>query len=169
MADYKYVTYETLDDGSGVWQYAPGKDKAAWDIAAHRAPDAAEVKADGSYEALSVSWFTTAGHLDGGRSLYLPTGCTSVTQCPTQPPEDGARAWIGGTDVDARAGEIGVDRQRYLGFLARAQKHLAGARIVRIALGSATDNYRFSITAGEGLQPDRDRIRKHRRGREHEL
>jgi hypothetical protein len=94
LADFYATTpsgfAETLDDGNGVWQFAPSEDKAQWDIAAHRAPDAAERKADGTYEALSVSWFTTAGHLDGGRSLYLPPDCNSATECPDQLPEDGA-------------------------------------------------------------------------------
>ena len=81
---------EPLDDDHGIWLAAPGPDQAAWEVAAHRSDDAAEKKPDGSYEALTVSWFTTAGHLDGGRSLYLPPGCTSPLACADQLPETGA-------------------------------------------------------------------------------
>jgi hypothetical protein len=80
---------EPLDDGNGIWLAAHGADQAEWDIAAHRSDDAAEKKADGTYEALSVSWFTTAGHLDGGRSLYLPPGCNTPSACADQLPETG--------------------------------------------------------------------------------
>ncbi len=94
LADFYATTpsgyAQTLDDGNGVWQYAPGPDKAQWDIAAHRSDDAAEKKPDGTYEALTVSWFTTAGHLDGGRSLYLPPGCYQPSDCADQLPETGA-------------------------------------------------------------------------------
>ncbi len=106
LADFYATTpsgyAETLDDGNGVWQYAPGADKAAWDIAAHRSDDAAEKKSDGSYEALSVSWFTTAGHLDGGRSSYLPPGCTTPSACANQLPETGAdTTWYAPTAAQA--------------------------------------------------------------------
>lgn len=108
LADFYATTpsgfAETIDSNGAVWQYAPGQDLASWDVAAHRAPDAAEKKADGSYEQLSVSWFTTAGHLDGGRSLYLPPDCTSATQCPTELPEDGAdTTWFAPTRAQAAA------------------------------------------------------------------
>lgn len=93
---------ETLDDNQGIWQYAPGEDKAEWDVAAIRANDAAEPKADGTYESLSVSWFTTAGHLDGGRSIYLPPGCNDPATCADQLPEDGAdTTWLAPTEAQA--------------------------------------------------------------------
>ena len=92
----------TLDDGAGGWQYAPGEDLASWDVAAIRAPDASEVKPDGTYEALTVSWFTTAGHIDGGRSLYLPPGCDDPSACADQRPEDGAdTVWFAPTATQA--------------------------------------------------------------------
>lgn len=105
LADFVTTTpsgfAETLD-GGGVWQYAPGPDKAAWDLIAHRAPDAAELKPDGTYEALSVSWFTTAGHLDASRSLYLPPGCATRAPCAGDPPEDGAdTTWFAPTQSEA--------------------------------------------------------------------
>jgi len=88
--------------GGGPWQYAPGEDLASWDIAAIRDDAAAERKPDGTYEALTVSWFTTAGHLDGGRSLYLPPGCNQPSQCETQVPEDGADTlWFAPTQSQA--------------------------------------------------------------------
>ena len=81
---------EPVDDDQGVWTAAAGPDQAAWTIAAHRSDDAAEKKSDGTYEALTVSWFTTAGHLDGGRSLYLPEGCSTPSSCADRVPETGA-------------------------------------------------------------------------------
>jgi hypothetical protein len=106
LADFYATTpsgyAETLDDGNGVWQYAPGSDLASWDIAAHRSDAAAELKADGTYEALTVSWFTTAGHLDGGRSLYLPPGCNQPSECATQLPETGEdTTWFAPTAAEA--------------------------------------------------------------------
>jgi len=106
LADFYATTpsgfAQTIDDNLGVWQYAPGEDKASWDVAATRAPDAAEKKADGTYEALTVSWFTTAGHLDGGRSLYLPPGCDTPSACADQLPEDGAdTTWFAPTQMQA--------------------------------------------------------------------
>jgi hypothetical protein len=93
---------ETLDTNDGTWQYAPGDDLAAWDVAGIRAPDAAELKPDGTYEAVTVSWFTTAGHLDGGRSIYLPPGCDQPSACATERPEDGAdTTWFAPTSAQA--------------------------------------------------------------------
>jgi hypothetical protein len=93
---------QTLDDDAGVWQYAPGQDLAEWDVAATRDATAAELKPDGNYEALTVSWFTTAGHLDGGRSLYLPPGCDTPSACANQLPEDGAdTTWFAPTQTQA--------------------------------------------------------------------
>lgn len=55
-------------------------------LAASRADDAAEIKPDGTYEQLSVSWFATAGKLDGGRSTFDPSGCDSQLQCARRQP-----------------------------------------------------------------------------------
>jgi hypothetical protein len=110
LADFYATTpsgyAEPLDDGNGVWQYAPGEDKAEWNIAAHRDDAAAEKKPDGTYEALTVSWFTTAGHLDGGRSLYLPEGCNTPSACADQLPETGAdTTWFAPT-ADQASGKV---------------------------------------------------------------
>lgn len=49
-----------------------------------------------------MSWFTTAGHLDGGRSLYLPPGCNQPSDCTMQVPEDGADTlWFAPTAAQA--------------------------------------------------------------------
>ncbi|MDB4968659.1 MAG: putative lipoprotein [Myxococcales bacterium] len=91
-----------LLDGNGVFTLAAGKDLASWEIAANRAADAAERKADGTYEALTVSWFTSAGHLDGGRSLYLPPGCNDPAACAAELPEEGASTtWFAPTPAEA--------------------------------------------------------------------
>jgi hypothetical protein len=95
---------EALDDGNGAWLYAPAANKAEWTIIADRSDDAAEKKPDGTYEALTVSWFTTAGHLDGGRSLYLPPGCTDPSKCADRLPESGAStSWFAPTAAQAAA------------------------------------------------------------------
>jgi hypothetical protein len=94
---------QTLDkDHTGIWVPAPGEDKAEWKLAANRSADAAQKKPDGTYEALTVSWFTTAGHLDGGRSLYLPDGCNEPSSCADKLPELGAdTSWFAPTDAEA--------------------------------------------------------------------
>ena len=92
----------TLDAPGGTWQYAPGNDLAQWDVAAHRSDDAAEPKSDGTYEELTVSWFTTAGEIDGDRSLYLPPGCNDPASCASQLPETGADTlWYAPTAAQA--------------------------------------------------------------------
>lgn len=106
LADFYAVSpggaMEPLDGGDNGWLPAAGPDLAAWDIIAHRADDAAELKPDGTYEALTVSWFTTAGHLDGGRSLYLPPGCSEPSACATELPETGAdTTWYAPTSDEA--------------------------------------------------------------------
>ncbi|HEY2748718.1 MAG TPA: hypothetical protein VGL86_29060 [Polyangia bacterium] len=92
----------TLDAPGGTWQYAPGDELAWWDIAAIRSDDASERKSDGTYEALTVSWFATAGSIDGDRSLYLPPGCNDPEKCADQVPEDGAdTTWFSPTQSEA--------------------------------------------------------------------
>jgi hypothetical protein len=107
---------EAVDDGIGVWTAAAGPDLSAWTVAAHRSDDAAEKKSDGTYEALTVSWFTTSGHLDGGRSLYLPPNCTTPSACADQLPETGAdTTWYAPT-LDQAA--LNVDVAGHVGFWA---------------------------------------------------
>ena len=48
--------------------------------------DSAEQLADGTYEALSLSWFVDAGKLDGARSSFDPPNCTSQADCAAHPP-----------------------------------------------------------------------------------
>lgn len=100
---------ETFADDGGVWVPAPGKDEAAWDLIALRSGDAAERKPDGTYEALTVSWFTTAGRIDGGRSIFLPDGCDSPSACAARMPELGAdTTWYAPTAAEA-ARTVGPD------------------------------------------------------------
>ena len=54
-------------------------------LRAMRSDDASEL-VDGSYEALSLSWFTDGGALDGGRSTFDPAGCRSQSACAMQVP-----------------------------------------------------------------------------------
>ena len=119
---------EPLDSGQPVWVPAPGKDKAEWDVIAHRSDDAAERKADGTYEALTVSWFTTAGHLDGGRSLYLPDGCNTPSACADQVPELGAdTTWYAPT-ADEAAPYVAADGRVQLWAVIRDDRGGVGWR-----------------------------------------
>ncbi len=56
-----------------------------------RAEHAAEQKADGSYEALALSWFTNGGRIDGGRSDFDPPGCDSQAACASVAPVTGVK------------------------------------------------------------------------------
>jgi hypothetical protein len=55
-------------------------------LTVRRDAGAAELKADGTYESLSVAWFTTGGKIDGGRSSFTPAGCASQADCTTTAP-----------------------------------------------------------------------------------
>jgi hypothetical protein len=100
---------QPLDGDGAAWVYAPGRDKAAWDLVANRASDAAQQKSDGTFEQLTVSWYTTAGAIDGDLSYYLPSSCSAPGQCPTLAPELGAdTTWFAPTAGEA-AGVVGAD------------------------------------------------------------
>jgi hypothetical protein len=62
----------------------------AMTLATTRADGAAEIKPDGTYEALSISWFSDGGKIDGGRSALDPPGCSSQADCAKKPPVSGA-------------------------------------------------------------------------------
>jgi hypothetical protein len=60
-----------------------------------RGADAAEQDDKGNYEALSVSWFTTAGKIDGARSEFGVPGCAAASDCPmTAPSLESTTHWI---------------------------------------------------------------------------
>jgi len=60
-----------------------------------RADDAAELDAKGNYEALSVSWFTTGGKIDGARSEFDVPGCAAASDCPMKAPSlESTTHWI---------------------------------------------------------------------------
>jgi hypothetical protein len=100
---------QPLDPGTGTWSPAAKADGDEWTLIADRADGSAERKSDGTYEALSLSWFTTAGHLDGGRSIYLPPGCNDPAACATQEPEQGAStSWFAPTAAQAQTQIGGV-------------------------------------------------------------
>lgn len=67
---------------------------------ATRADDASELVGS-DHEALSLSWFTDGGALDGGRSTFDPEGCSSQAQCATQVPvTDAMTKWKTGVPGD---------------------------------------------------------------------
>ncbi len=51
-----------------------------------RADGSAELESGGNYEALSVSWFTTSGKIDGSRSQFDVPGCAAASDCPMKEP-----------------------------------------------------------------------------------
>jgi hypothetical protein len=120
---------EPIDDsGNSHWQPAAKRDADQWDIIADRSDAAAERKADGTYEALSVSWFTTAGHFDGGRSIYLPPGCNDPAACATQLPETGAdTTWYAPTDAEAM-GLLGANNEVHFWAVIRDDRGGVGWR-----------------------------------------
>jgi hypothetical protein len=100
---------QQLEDGTATWTVPAKHDADEWQPIAERQKGSAEKKADGTYEALSVSWFTTAGHVDGGRSIYLPEGCNDPAACADQEPELFATtSWYSPTDSEA-AGRVADD------------------------------------------------------------
>ncbi|MEO9196607.1 MAG: hypothetical protein ABI445_23375 [Polyangia bacterium] len=73
-------TFEALDGTSTI--AIPTKSAT---LHATRADDASEL-VDGDYEALSLSWLTNGGAIDGGRSTFDPDGCSSQADCATKMP-----------------------------------------------------------------------------------
>jgi hypothetical protein len=74
-----------------------GTDKSdpTYILHATRADDAAEIEDNGNYEELSMSWFTTSGKIDGGRSAFDPAGCASASDCPKKTPaSESTTSWI---------------------------------------------------------------------------
>ncbi len=100
-----------------------------------RAADAAEQRADGTYEALALSWFTTGGAIDGGRATFDPPGCGSQDDCARLPPVSYAdTSWTSPT-MDRAAGEIDPDgRVRFWAVLRDDRGGvgwIAGAAMIR--------------------------------------
>jgi hypothetical protein len=75
-----------LTEVGATFTFSDGKNPPKRSLTVRRAEDAAELRADGRYEILSVSWFTTGGKIDGGRSSFTPSGCASQSDCPMVPP-----------------------------------------------------------------------------------
>ncbi len=48
--------------------------------------NAAEIERDGSYEVLTLSWYTTSGRFDESRSVFIAAGCSDPTLCPKSSP-----------------------------------------------------------------------------------
>jgi hypothetical protein len=88
----KAGTVQSLTDGSAG--FAAAANAPGMTLAARRTDDSAELGSDGKYEALTVSWFTSGGKIDGGRSALEPAGCTSQLDCADKPPSfDATTNW----------------------------------------------------------------------------
>ena len=95
-------TVRSLLTGDAILPVAATKDAVTRTLTTLRTEDAAEQKADGTFEALSLSWFTTGGKIDGGRSTFDPPGCTSQDECAKQQPVTGAStSWNAPTAASA--------------------------------------------------------------------
>lgn len=86
----------SLADGSAAW--SPGG--AAVDIAAVRGPSSDQQKSDGTYEALTLAWFTTAGSFDASRTSFQPSDC-DATCMMTEPPVTIDAHWTPPAAADA--------------------------------------------------------------------
>ncbi len=69
-------------------QIPPSSEDAATEhgLRVLRQEGSSERKADGSYEAMSLSWFTSGGRINGGRSVFDPPGCDSQAACASVAP-----------------------------------------------------------------------------------
>jgi hypothetical protein len=94
LADVAGENFSLLGDGA-PFSPSPTKDSPGYTIDATLAPGSAEIeptfddqgKANGtSYEALTVSFFATAGDFDGSRAAFLPPGCATQQDCMSQAP-----------------------------------------------------------------------------------
>ena len=72
-----------------------------------------------------VSWFTTAGHLDGGRSIYLPPGCNDAVGVRRPAPRDRRRHHL--VRADRGAGGRLRRRQRASSTSGRSSATIAAA------------------------------------------
>ncbi len=81
---------------------APEKgERSRWTLEVTRAEDAAEIKSDGTYEALAVSWFSTGGEFVGGRSTFTPEGCAAQADCADlEPTPTSSAEWIAPTELE---------------------------------------------------------------------
>ena len=112
---------------------AAGSDGTSRMLSTLRSEASAEQKPDGTFEALSLSWFTTGGKIDGGRSTFDPPGCTSQTDCAATPPVTSAETtWDAPTATTA---QTQVDPDGRLRFWAVLRDDRGGVGWVQGALG----------------------------------
>jgi hypothetical protein len=90
----------TLSQGNNLPQPLDGTahfpvDGSTMTLHLTRSDNSAEIEANGDYETLSVSWFTTSGKIDGGRSEFPVPGCVTPSDCPTKAPStESTTNWI---------------------------------------------------------------------------
>ena len=86
---------ESLLDGSATFPVGDDQSQPTFELGVTRAGDSSELDAKGNYEALSLSFFTTAGKIDGGRAAFDPPGCAAQSDCPMKAPvETTSTHWI---------------------------------------------------------------------------
>jgi hypothetical protein len=102
-------TVRSLLAGDATVPASPDGDEVSRKLSTVRQESAAEQKPDGSYEALSLSWFTTGGKIDGGRSTFDPPGCDSQSQCATIAPVTSADTTWNAPTADKAASQVDLD------------------------------------------------------------
>jgi hypothetical protein len=98
-------TEQSLLSGDAMTTFSPDdRHLVTHTLAALRAADSAELESDGTYEAMSLSWFTDAGAIDGGRSSFDPPDCSSQLDCDQKvPPLSATTSWKAPTTTAATA------------------------------------------------------------------
>jgi hypothetical protein len=110
----------SLLDGTATVAPSLPTAKSRRELVMTRANEAAELKSDGGYEILSVSWFTDRGILDGARSTFRSEECPTQLDCPKgPPPATTTNDWVAPTDTGpARFWVVLRDDRGGVGWLA---------------------------------------------------
>ena len=87
-------------NGAAHWKLAPDNTTVSGTLSATRTPGSAEVKSDGTYETLFLSWYVSAGSLENRRSTFFPNDCPDAC-LKTDPPVTVTTLWDFSTAADA--------------------------------------------------------------------
>ncbi len=86
LVDRDGAVRSLLENGVNVSPSLDANNLDVRDLRVQRSEASAEQHTDGTYEALSLSWFTTGGRFQGARSTFDPPGCDSQAACASSPP-----------------------------------------------------------------------------------
>lgn len=128
LVDLDGTVRSLLEDGVSVSASVVGEAAAVRDLRAQRDEGSAEQLADGSYEAMSLSWFTTAGRFQGARSTFDPPGCASQAECASTPPVTTAVTQWEAPDRAQAASQLDADGRMHLWAVLRDDRGGVGWR-----------------------------------------